>query len=117
MDIAPIHTTPSVVTREDSIDASSIVAESPKVFQGPITRNRAKQIQNQVNANLSIISNINDAAIFPISSSFTVLRCIEEELMTKDIEEGQRSCWSLICMQTSWSNVAGHIEEMLHELC
>ena len=49
-----------------------------KTYQGPITRNRAKQIHAQMNANLSYLSH-NDLNVLPTSSSLIELRCIGVE--------------------------------------
>lgn len=48
-------------------------------YQGPITRRRAKQILDQVNANLELIPDLNNLVVLPMSSSLIELRCIGEE--------------------------------------
>ena len=55
--------------------------------QGPITRSRAKQIQNQVNANLSLLSHYINTVVFPICSTLIVLRCIGSEDIIQDLEK------------------------------
>jgi hypothetical protein len=47
-------------------------------YQGPITRSRAKQIHDQVNANLSYLSHY-DLNVLPTSFSLIELRCIRVE--------------------------------------
>ena len=55
-------TTPSISLTDGNISFDM----QEKTYQRPITRSYAKQIQNQVNANLSIFSHYIDMAILPI---------------------------------------------------
>ena len=61
-DITPMVTTPSISLTDGNISFDM----QEKTYQGQITRSYAKQIQNQVNANLSIFSHYIDMAILPI---------------------------------------------------
>ena len=48
-------------------NTSSVMQEN--TYQGPITNSHDKQIQNQVNANLTLLSYYIDMAVLPISST------------------------------------------------
>ena len=61
-DITPMVTTPSISLTDGNISFDM----QKKTYHGPITRSYGKQIQNQVNANLSIFSHYIDMAILPI---------------------------------------------------
>jgi hypothetical protein len=52
--------------------------ELNNTFQGPITRNRAKKIHDQVNVNLSYLSYY-DFDVLPTSFALIELRCIRVE--------------------------------------
>ena len=73
-------------------NTSSVMQEN--TYQGPITRSHVKQIQNQVNANLSLLSYYIDMAVLPISSTLIVRKCtgnediIPELVQQKDSERG-----------------------------
>ena len=79
---------------EDDEDITTAMATTPQSTplvdgqdQGPITRSRAKQIQNQVNANLSLLSHYINTVVFPICSTLIVLRCIGSEDIIQDLEK------------------------------
>ena len=86
-DITPMVTTPSISLTDGNISFDM----QEKTYQGPITRSYAKQIQNQVNANLSIFSHYIDMAILPISSILIVLRCTGSENIIQDLTKQKNS--------------------------
>ena len=69
--------TPMATTLPTDGNASSVMQEN--TYQGPITRSHVKQIQNQVNANLSLLSYYINMEVLSISSTLIVLRCTENE--------------------------------------
>lgn len=74
----PCIYTPTPTTHTHGDDTRTVSKE--KTYHGPITRSRAKEIQSQVKANLSLFSDFNDLAVLPICS-FIVLRYMEGEPM------------------------------------
>ena len=55
-------------------DGNTLSVMQENIYQGPITRSHVKQIQNWVNANLSLLSCYIDMAVHPISSTLIILR-------------------------------------------
>ncbi|WVZ63410.1 hypothetical protein U9M48_013044 [Paspalum notatum var. saurae] len=79
MGLVESRTTPFQEGEDDEDIPSNITVHSSdqlnNTYQGPITRNRAKQIRDQVNANLSYLSHY-DLDVLPTSFSLIKLRCI-----------------------------------------
>ena len=63
--------TPMATTLPTDGNTSSVMQEN--TYQGPITKSHVKQIQNMVNANLSLLSYYIDMAVLPISSTLIIL--------------------------------------------
>ena len=85
---------PSNMSQAPSQATPTQVSPTPtpaQVIDGPITRSRAKKLQQEVNALLcEIYFNINENYILPKCCTLIVLRYIEEEKEESDHEE--RTC-------------------------
>ena len=76
----PTPTTPSSIpTTSSKMEQSSSQAAPAHVFDGPITRSRAKQLQQEVHALLCEIPFINENYIFPKSCMLLLLRFTKED--------------------------------------
>ena len=70
-------TTPMATTLPTDGNTSLVMEEN--THQGPITKSHVQQFQNQMNANLSLLSYYIDMAVVPISSTLIVFRCTWNE--------------------------------------
>jgi len=84
-------TSPSNMSQAPSQATPTQVSPTPtpaQVIDGPITRSRAKKLQQEVHALLCDIHfNINGNYILPMCCTLIVLRYIEEEKNESDPEE------------------------------
>ena len=69
-------------------DSNTSSVMQKNIYQGSITRTQVIQIQNQVNANLSLLSYYIDMPVLPISSTLIVLRCTgNEDIIPKLVKQ------------------------------
>ena len=89
--------TPMATTLPTDGNTSSVMQEN--IYQGSITISHDKQIQNQVNVDLSLLSYYIDMAVLPISSTLIVLKCTGNEDIIPELvkqEDSERGAFGAV---------------------
>jgi hypothetical protein len=93
---------------------SSTTATRDQVMKGPITRSRAKKLQQQVNSLLTTFNaSIDENFILPKYSTYILLRFLQEQVAAGPKEASYREAEPLHCFLTSEQSSKSHAHQVV----